>query len=172
MAQRKSAKRPAKKKAAKKKSAKRPVRKKTAARKQSAPQRKATKRAAAPAMPSPRIGMVTHTELASSDPAATKRWCETVLRWQFGEPVPTEAGPYHMWRTPGDTGGGIRVNLPPESPGTIPYVEVASIRVTFDAAIAAGAMEMAPPLQLPGGMGWIAIVMAPGGMAIGFWAPQ
>ena len=27
-----------------------------------------------------------------------------------------------------------------------------------------------PPDQLPGGMGWIAIVAAPGGVAIGFWA--
>jgi hypothetical protein len=26
------------------------------------------------------------------------------------------------------------------------------------------------PEQLPGGMGWIAIVAAPGGVAIGFWA--
>lgn len=176
MAKKKTAKRGAKQ-VAKKKAAKRPVKKKAANRKKSAPKRKPAKRAAskpaaAPAMSAPRIGLVTHTELASSDPAATKRWCEKVLRWQFMPPMPTEAGPYHMWRSANDTGGGIRANNPPEMPGTIPYVEVASIRATFDSALDAGATEMVPPTPLPGGMGWIAIVMAPGGMAIGFWSTR
>lgn len=177
MAQRKAAKRGVKQqaKASKHKSARRPATKQAAGKRapaKRAASRKPARRAGAAAMPAPRIGLVTHTELASSAPSATKRWCEIVLKWQFGETVPTEAGPYHMWRSANDTGGGIRKNMPPEAPGTIPYVEVASIHATFDAAIAAGASLMAPPMQLPSGMGWIAIVMAPGGVAIGFWAPR
>jgi predicted enzyme related to lactoylglutathione lyase len=76
---------------------------------------------------------------------------------------------YHMWRFANETGGGIRSNNPPEAPGAIPYCEVANVRATYDAALAAGAGEMMPPMELPGGMGWIAVVAAPGGPAIGFW---
>jgi predicted enzyme related to lactoylglutathione lyase len=97
-------------------------------------------------------------------------WCEKVLGWKFGEAMPTPAGPYHMWRFPNDTGGGIRANNPPEVPGSIPYCEVTDIRATFAKAIAAGATEMLGPQELPAGMGWIAIVTAPGGVAIGFWS--
>jgi predicted enzyme related to lactoylglutathione lyase len=49
---------------------------------------------------------------------------------------------------------------------------VNDIRETFAKAIAAGATEMLSPQQLPGGMGWIAIVAAPGGVAFGFWASK
>lgn len=123
-----------------------------------------------PAAPKLRAGVITHTELASADPAATRSWCEKVLGWKFGEAMPTPTGPYHMWRFDNATGGGIRANNPPEAPGSIPYCEVEDIQATFSNALAAGAVEMLRPEQLPGGMGWIAIVAAPGGVAIGFWA--
>jgi predicted enzyme related to lactoylglutathione lyase len=133
----------------------------------------ARKRAAAkPAAPAVRIGMITLTELASTDPMATREWCASVLGWKFGESVPTPQGPYHMWRFANDTGGGIRVNTQTETPGSTPYVEVRNIRATYEQALAAGAREMVPPMALPGGMGWIAVVAAPGGPAIGFWAPS
>ena len=156
MAKRKPAKKKAARKVARKKSTKRPL-----------------KRAAAPsrkAAPKIRPGVITHTELASADPPATRAWCAKVLGWKFGEAMPTPAGPYHMWRFDNDTGGGIRANNPPEAPGSIPYCEVADIHATFAKALAAGATEMMGPEALPGGMGWIAIVAAPGGVAIGFWA--
>lgn len=165
-----------KKKAAKKRQApKRPVRraaakKKPVKKKAAAKKKVARKQAAKPAPPMVRNGMVTHTELASADPAATKEWCQKVLGWKFVEPVPTPAGPYHMWQFPNQTGGGIRANNPPEMPGSIPYCEVKDIRATFDRAVMSGATVMMPPEQLPGGMGWIAIVAAPGGVPIGFWA--
>ncbi len=162
---RKSAKKAPKKaarKAASRSAAKASRKRKPAARR--APARK-------PAGPPPiRHGLITHTELASADPPATKAWCESVLGWKFGDPVPTMSGPYHMWRFPNDTGGGIRENNPPEVPGSIPYCEVHDIREAFDKALAAGATEMVPPMQLPSGMGWIAIVSAPGGVAFGFWS--
>jgi predicted enzyme related to lactoylglutathione lyase len=75
-----------------------------------------------------------------------------------------------MWRFDLGTGGGIRANNPPEVPGSIPYCEVRSIQDTYERALAAGAVEMLAPQELPGGMGWIAIVAAPGGVPIGFWA--
>jgi predicted enzyme related to lactoylglutathione lyase len=152
-----------------KKSTKKSARK--AASKRAASRRPAAKRPArAVATAALRLGVITHTELASSDPAATQRWCEKVLGWKFGEAVSTPTGPYRMWRFANDTGGGIRQNNPPEAPGSIPYCEVASIRATFSKAISSGAIEMVAPMQLPNSMGWIAIVAAPGGVPVGFWS--
>ena len=156
---------------AKKGARKRPVARKPARKKAA---RRPARRASAPpaAKPFDRRGVVTHTELASADPPATQAWCERVLGWKFMPPMPTPAGPYRMWRFVNDTGGGIRANNPPEVPGSIPYCEVAEIQATYAAALAAGATEMLSPQELPGGMGWIAIVAAPGGVAIGFWGPR
>jgi predicted enzyme related to lactoylglutathione lyase len=155
--------RPARRAAKKRVAAKRPARKPAA-------KRPARKPAAASRPPKARTGWITHTELASADPLATKAWCESVLGWKFGEPMQSPDGPYHMWRFPNDTGGGIRANNPPENPGSIPYCEVAGIRDAYAKAVEHGASEMLPPQEIAGGMGWIAIVAAPGGVAIGFWS--
>ena len=138
--------------------------------------RNATKRRSAATRPPARTiqpGYISHTELASADPAATKAWCQEVLGWKFTEPVPTPAGPYHMWNFGNNSGGGgIRTNNPPEAPGSIPYCEVPDIQVAFAKALRAGATKMFPPDEIPGGMGWIAVVQAPGGVAFGFWGPK
>ncbi len=118
-----------------------------------------------------RPGYVSHTELASLNPEATKAWCQKVLGWKFGEPVTTPQGDYHMWKFDEGSGGGIRSNNPPENPGSVPYVEVPDVKAAFTAATKAGGSAMMPPDDVPGG-GKIAIVMAPGGVAIGFWGPK
>ncbi len=140
--------------------------------------RKATKKAATrktkPAAKAPKVrnGLITHTELASADPVATKAWCQKVLGWRFGPPMATQNGDYHMWDFGNRTGGGIRNHNPPETPGSIPYVEVPDIGKAYRKALAAGAREMMSPVEVPGSAGSIAIVMAPGGPAIGFWGPK
>lgn len=145
---------------------------KTVAKKRSAAPRRKRVTASSRKMPERKLrpGVITHTELASANPPATRAWCAKVLGWKFGEAMPTPGGPYHMWQFDNGTGGGIRANNPPEVPGSIPYCEVADIKATYSKAIAAGATAMLPPEEIPGGMGWIAIVAAPGGVAIGFWA--
>jgi uncharacterized protein len=115
-------------------------------------------------------GFISHTELASTDPDATRTWAEQAFGWKFMT-MPTPNGPYHMWRFAENQGGGIRSNNPPESPGSIPYVEVADIKRSFDKAVKAGGTPMMPPEEIEGGMGWIAIVQAPGGPAVGLWGP-
>jgi predicted enzyme related to lactoylglutathione lyase len=155
----------AKKGAAKKGAKKRPAMKKATAKKGS------TKKAAAPARKI-RPGFISHTELASSDPAATAAWAKKALGWKFGEAMPTPAGPYHMWSFGDNMGGGIRANNPPETPGSVPYVEVPAIKPAYQKALDAGATLMMPPSEIPGGNGWIAIVAAPGGPAIGFWSQK
>ena len=37
-------------------------------------------------------GWITHTDLASNDPAATKAWCAEVLGWTFRNPMSTPTG--------------------------------------------------------------------------------
>ena len=137
--------------------------------------RSAGKRSSAPKSPPPRPirpGYISHTELASANPLATKVWCQEVLGWKFLESVPTPTGPYHMWSFENNSGGGIRSNNPPENPGSIPYVEVSDIQAAFAKALRAGATKMFPPDEIPGGMGWIAVVQAPGGVVFGFWGPK
>lgn len=152
-----------------------PTRKKTTGRK-SRPAK-----AAPPTARRIRNGFISHTELVSANPGATKRWCEKVLGWKFAASMPTPTGPYEMWSFGGNMGGGIRAvsssavsrDVPPvdrpEAPGTIPYCEVLDIHDAYRRALEAGATEMMPPDEIPGGNGWLAIVQAPGGVTIGFW---
>jgi uncharacterized protein len=117
-----------------------------------------------------RPGFISHTELASSDPAATKAWAQKVLGWSFGDAMPMPDGSqYHMWDFGHQMGGGIRASNPAEAPGAIPYCEVPDIQAAFDRAVRAGGTPMMPPTAIPGSGGWIAIVQAPGGPAIGLW---
>jgi uncharacterized protein len=132
----------------------------------------AKRRTTPPAVRRIRDGFVSHTELASTDPAATREWCEIALGWKFGESMPTPNGPYHMWNFGNNISGGIRAVNPPEAPGTVPYAEVPNVREAYDRAVKAGATPMMPPDEIPGGNRWIAIVQAPGGVTIGLWGPK
>lgn len=61
-------------------------------------------------------GWVTHTELASADPAATRDWCAKVLGWTFKPSFPIPGGEYHLFAYSDQGGGGIGANNPPEVP--------------------------------------------------------
>ncbi len=154
------------------------------ARKKVSRTRKSHAKAATPAARTIREGFISHTELVSADPRATKRWCQTVFGWKFAEPMPTPTGPYEMWSFGGNGGGGIRgvssgatpTDVPvvdrPEAPGAIPYCEVSDIGDAYRRALEAGAHGMMAPEAIPGGNGWLALVQAPGGVTIGLWAPK
>jgi predicted enzyme related to lactoylglutathione lyase len=116
-------------------------------------------------------GWVTHTELASSAPEATKAWCAKVLGWTFKESFPIPGGgEYHLFTYSDKGGGGIRLNNPPEVPGSIPYVHVADARAAFEKALQEGAQEMLAPERIMEGV-TIALVRAPGGVPIGLAGP-
>jgi uncharacterized protein len=115
-------------------------------------------------------GWITHTELASTDPAATKAWCAAVLGWTFKPSFPTPNGEYHLFAYSDKGGGGIRQNNPPEVPGSIPYIHVADARAAFEKAVREGAEAMLPPERVMEGV-TIALVRAPGGVPIGFSGP-
>jgi uncharacterized protein len=115
-------------------------------------------------------GSITHTELASSDAEATRRWCADVLGWTFRPPFPTPAGDYHLFAYSQEGGGGIRGTAPGEAPGSTPTVHVADAQASYDAALAAGAEPVSPPTKVMDGV-CVALVRAPGGVLIGFSGP-
>ena len=52
-------------------------------------------------------GQITHTDLSSHDPKATREWCSTVLGWNFMAEFPTPAGEYHLFSYAEKAGGGF-----------------------------------------------------------------
>jgi uncharacterized protein len=116
-------------------------------------------------------GWITHTELASSDPASTKAWCTKVLGWTFKPSFPVPGGEYHLFVYSEQAGGGIRpINSPAEVPSSTPYVHVEDTQDAFERALREGAEEVLPPTRVMEGV-TTAIVRAPGGVPIGFSGP-
>jgi len=115
-------------------------------------------------------GSITHTEFASSDPAATKDWCASVFGWTFKPSMPTPTGDYHLFAYSDKGGGGIHKANPPEAPGAMPVVHVADAQAAFDKAISEGAETVSPPQRVMEGV-TIAVVRAPGGITIGLSGP-
>lgn len=116
-------------------------------------------------------GSITHTELASEDPAATREWCETVLGWSFQDPFPTPDGDYHLFAYSESGGGGVRGVGEGEAPGSTPTVHVEDADAAYEAALGAGAESISPPTTVMEGVR-IAMVKAPGGVLIGFSGPN
>jgi uncharacterized protein len=116
-------------------------------------------------------GQITHTDLASSDPEATKAWCQAALGWSFMPPFPMDGGSdYHLFAYSDQGGGGIRRTVQRETPGSLPYVHVEDCRAAFERAIAAGAEPLIEPTRIMEGV-TTAVVRAPGGVPIGFSGP-
>ena len=116
-------------------------------------------------------GWITHTELASSNPTATKAWCAKVLGWTFKPSFPIPGGGEYMHFAYSDRGGGgIRPTNPSETPGSSFSVHVEDTRGAFEKALREGAEEMMPPTQVMPGV-TIAVVRAPGGVPVGFSGP-
>lgn len=116
-------------------------------------------------------GWITHTELASSNPTATKAWCAKVLGWTFKPSMPIPGGgEYHLFAYSKQGGGGIRATSPSETPGSTFTVHVADTRASFEKALREGAEAMVPPTPVMPGV-TIAVVRAPGGVPVGFSGP-
>lgn len=113
---------------------------------------------------------ITHTELASDEPIATRDWCARVFGWRFQPALPSPGGDYHLFAYSDAGGGGVRHTAPGEAPGTTPTVHVADTDATFRAALAAGAEAVAEPHDVMQGVR-IAVVRAPGGIVIGLSGP-
>lgn len=116
-------------------------------------------------------GWITHTELISENPEATRAWCTEVLKWNFAPATPSPAGEYHLYHYSNKGGGGIRKSGTEEIAGSIPFVHVKSTDESFANAISKGARSVVEPETIMKGVR-TAIVQAPGGVVIGFSGPS
>jgi predicted enzyme related to lactoylglutathione lyase len=123
-------------------------------------------------VPTPGLyGWITHTDLASANPAATRAWCAKVLSWVFRPSFPMAGGgEYHLFAYSEQGGGGIRATNPGEAPGSVPFIHVADAHAAFDLALREGAEAISSPARVMEGV-TIALVRAPGGVTIGFSGP-
>ncbi|MEA3144341.1 MAG: uncharacterized protein QOG31_1665 [Thermoplasmata archaeon] len=117
----------------------------------------------------PQPNVLTHTEFASRDPAATREFLSTTFGWQF-ETQEAPTGDYHMFRLDNQTGGGVRALNKAEAPAAIPYVEVEDLAEAERTAKKAGAKILQPSTSM-GDQGSTIILQAPGGPLIGLWWP-
>lgn len=116
-------------------------------------------------------GWITHTELQSADPIATKSWCAKVLGWNFTQTMPMPDGSdYHLFAYSDQGGGGVRGLMPNESPGSSFTVHVADAHEAYAQALTEGAEAVTPPFRVMEGV-TIAVVKAPGGVRVGFSGP-
>ena len=115
---------------------------------------------------SPTHARITHTDVSSTDPEATRVWCTEVLGWTFTIPVDG----YHPFVDHERVHGGIRVTAPGEAPSSTPTVQVEDTCATYHRAIAAGAESINPPLTIMDGV-CTALVRVPGGVVMGFSGP-
>lgn len=115
-------------------------------------------------------GWITHTELQSNDPLATKAWAAKVLGWRFPHSIPMPGGEYHLFAYSDQGGGGIRATEPGESPGSQFTVHVADAREAYETALREGAEPLMAPNRIMPGV-TIAAVRAPGGVRVGFSGP-
>jgi len=166
------------KKSARKKSTKKRVAAKRATAKRASPRRAAAKRTTRSRSgqlrhrPTPGLyGWITHTELQSADPLATKSWCAKVLGWTFTHSMSMpEGGDYHLFAYSEKGGGGVRGLMPNESPGSSFTVHVSDAHEAYARALTEGAEPVTPPYRVMEGV-TIAVVKAPGGVRVGFSGP-
>ncbi|MGE5115520.1 MAG: VOC family protein [Betaproteobacteria bacterium] len=112
-------------------------------------------------------------DLSVRDPAAARRFFETVLGWRF-ERFP--GMPYAYWRIqagpPGEPGidGGMGALVDAPAAGGRPLSQLTVPVTDLDAALArvraAGGSIVEPRLPIPG-VGWYATCAEPGGLAFG-----
>ncbi len=133
--------------------------------------KRATRRKVARHVPTKGLyGWITHTDMGSHDPAATREWCGKVLGWKFKPLAPMPGGEYHLFSYSSQGGGGIHPTAPADTPVSVPYVHVADARGAFEHALREGAEEIMAPSRVMEGV-TIALVRAPGGVTIGFSGP-
>lgn len=134
---------------------------------------KATRAKTPPSKPNTALnGWITHTEFASTDPNATKTWATKVLGWKFRPSFPMpDGGEYLLYMYSDKGGGGIRAVNGPDDASTVPYVQVANVKSSFDKAIREGGEGVMAPERIMNDL-VIAVVRAPGGVMIGLAGPK
>ncbi|MEZ0052237.1 putative enzyme related to lactoylglutathione lyase [Mycobacterium sp. MAA66] len=117
------------------------------------------------------LGAPVWVDLGTSDIAGAQAFYSTVFGWTLESPGPDYGGYINAQRD-GRYVGGMMANDPewnaPDA-WTV-YLHTADIHATVAAAVAAGATNCVPPMEVPD-KGWMAILTDPTGAPIGLWQP-
>jgi predicted enzyme related to lactoylglutathione lyase len=110
-------------------------------------------------------------DLSTSDTSVARDFYAGVFGWTAGEADP-EFGGYFMFNSAGAPVAGCM----PVMPGAVPdvwssYLTVEDAQKTVEAAAAAGGQVIVQPMVV-GDAGTMAVVLDPGGAAIGMWQPN
>ena len=111
--------------------------------------------------------MIAHTELASADPEATRRFIAKVFKWSMEE-IKTPNGRIIRYETPGGSIGSIRKTQTNEPPATTNYVLVQDIELTAKNIGKAGGQLLMPIVDVPQ-MGRFFWFKVPGGPILAAW---
>jgi predicted enzyme related to lactoylglutathione lyase len=107
-------------------------------------------------------------EYASRDPAATRHFLERVLGFPFDILEQMDGYGIRSDKVLRGSGTGVRALVKGESPATISYLTVVDIEASLKLAQQEGARVIMPKTEIPG-MGWHAVVHAPGDVPIGLF---
>jgi uncharacterized protein len=113
------------------------------------------------------MGTIAHTEIASDDPAVTRRFFEKVFGWEF-KSVKTPGGERFSFHTSGGAEGSVRKTGPKEMPASINYVLVDDLGAVEKAIRKAGGEVVLPRVDVPhmGSFFWFKV---PGGPVLACW---
>ena len=107
------------------------------------------------------------TEMASEDPAATRRFLERAFRWRFRS-VEMPQGTYLSFDIPGGGRGGVRPTRPTEAPSSLSYIRVPDLDAACHRVEGAGGSVVLPRVDVPG-MGSFFWFKVPGGPVLACW---
>ena len=117
-------------------------------------------------MPNP----VAYFELGGRNPANLREFYTNLFGWEIDAATPSAAGGdyFYVHPTEGGAGGGILQTsgeMPPHY--VMIYVSVDDPQAYLDKAESLGGTTLVPPMEIPGGMGHIAVFQDPDGNVIG-----
>jgi uncharacterized protein len=111
-------------------------------------------------------GGLAFTELASSDPTATRRFLEKVFGWRFRS-IQMPMGEYLAYEVPGGR-GGVRPVRPDENPSSLAYIRVDDLDAAQRRVAVAGGTIVLPRVDVPS-MGSFFWFQVPGGPILACW---
>ena len=111
---------------------------------------------------------MSHVEIASKDPAATQKFLETTFGWKFTVMPEMGYAMHGVDEGAEDASVGVRALMGPEAPGTVGYTFVADIDAAIKDVQSAGGKVVQAKQEVPG-QGWLAVYVAPGGVALGLF---
>jgi uncharacterized protein len=114
---------------------------------------------------------VAYFEITSTEPEKIRSFYTAMFGWS-AEPDPDMDG-YAMVDTgagPDAVGGGIGPSQAPGDTGVKIYVRVDDLEGALARVGELGGEALAPPMELPGGYGRIAVAADPDGNPVGLWA--